>query len=299
MENQYFKYKEKFADKFYVVRNTSLVPDRELHCHDEFEITFIRSGDRNLNVLNNGKLWPLKRNCVVCFHNLDIHMLQRDVPEPCERCSVHFLPESVIPYCTKNTDLLYLFFNRLSNPGASNIIQLSEEQGELFFELFCELDRLRNSASRQEYGADVAATIILVRVLLLLNKVYGDINQKSGDSSHKGDIENYNRFCDIISFIQENFSAPLTLDVLTKRFYISRSQINTLFRNITGLTPTQYISEYRLHRAKILLLKDKPVNAVCFECGYKCQSHFCRVFKQHEGMSPKKYQSTFRNQKFR
>lgn len=298
MENQYYKYKEILSDQFFVVHNRSFVPNRSLHCHDEFEITLLCSDDDDLSCINNGRKVPLQKNSLIFFHNLDIHMLYRSRPAPCDRCTIHFLPELIIPYCTNNTNLLQVFYLRLSNIEKSNMIQLSDEQAAEYLALFDELNLYHNHSAEGGYGEDVSSIVALVKILLLLNKLYFNTYGKDPIMPCVCDSENYILLCNILGYIHENYCAPLNLDHLSKKFYISRSQMNTLFRNMTGMTPTQYISEYRLRRARELLIQNKPVEVVCFECGYKNPSHFSHVFKQREGISPKRYQMMVQAQKY-
>ena len=297
MQKQYREYKEIFSNQFYVVHNYSLVPNRNLHCHDEFEITLICSEESDIHCINNGKKISLSKNSLIFFHNLDLHMLYKSNPAPCDRCTIHFLPEIVMPYCTNMTNLLQVFYIRLSSTNASNVLQLTDQQVEKYLKLFDELDFYRNHTLKGTYGTDVHSIVLLVRILLMLNSLYFDVHGKEPITSCSCSGEKYMLLCNILDYIHENYVGELSLEILSKKFYISRSQINTLFRNIMGLTPSQYISEYRLRQAKELLIQNTPVETVCFECGYKNPSHFSHTFKQHEGMSPKQYQTAMQTQK--
>ena len=297
MDEHYQSYKETFSDRFYVVHNRSFIPNRTLHCHDEFEINFFCAAQDGLYYINNGRRMPVKKNSLFFFHNLDVHMLQKTYPAPGDRCTIHFMPEMVIPYCTNNTNLLHIFYLRLSSMSTDNFIVLSDENAEKYMELFNELDKYRNHSSGQAYGEDVNSVVLLVRILLLINKLYLDEHGDSYPEQRACSSEKYMLLCNMLNFIHTNFNSEINLDVLSKKFYISRSQINSIFRSITSLTPTQYVAEYRMRRAKELLIQNKSVESVCFDCGYKSPSHFSHAFKQHEGIGPKKYQTMLQAQK--
>lgn len=294
MDMQRDRYKEHFSDSFYVIHNYSLIPNRSFHCHDEFEITFFCSDDEDVFYINNGKRLQMRKHSVVFFTNMDIHMLQKNIPAACERCSIHFRPEFIIPYCTNSTNLLEIFYLRLSNMDATNYLHLTDEQAEEFFALFNELDHCRNYSDHKAYGVDVNSVILLARILLMLNRIYYDTYGLSAVTDSVRSSEKYMLLCKMLNFIQTNYSNPLNLDILSREFYTSKSQINLIFRSIIGITPTEYISNFRLRKAKELLLQNMPVEAVCFQCGYNNPSHFSHTFKQKEGISPKRYQSLYK-----
>lgn len=58
------------------------------------------------------------------------------------------------------------------------------------------------------------------------------------------------------------------------------------FKRSTGLTPYQWMLEYRITKAQEMLRKGMPVAQVALECNFADQSHFSRVFKSKRGFSP-------------
>ncbi len=98
----------------------------------------------------------------------------------------------------------------------------------------------------------------------------------------------------IIEYIQENLDRNLSLDLLANLIQISPHYFASLFKQCTGLPPHQYITQCRLEKAKTLLRqRDLPIALVCQEVGFKNQSHFTRVFRQHFQITPKAYQDLF------
>ena len=50
-----------------------------------------------------------------------------------------------------------------------------------------------------------------------------------------------------------------------------------------------YLVDFRLREARVLLDNGERVNVVAYAVGYNDHSHFSREFKQHFGLSPKEY----------
>ncbi|MGL4884219.1 MAG: helix-turn-helix transcriptional regulator [Waterburya sp.] len=94
----------------------------------------------------------------------------------------------------------------------------------------------------------------------------------------------------IIEYIQEHLTENLTLTQLANLIQISPHYFASLFKQSTNSSPHKYITQCRLAQAKILLRqKDLPIAFICQEVGFRNQSHFTRVFRQHFQITPKAY----------
>lgn len=73
---------------------------------------------------------------------------------------------------------------------------------------------------------------------------------------------------------------------------ISRAGFIRLFKQKTGELPGKMLLELRMYRAKMLLRQsNKSVFAVALDCGYRSESHFCKIFKQYFGKSPSQFRA--------
>jgi AraC-like DNA-binding protein len=114
-------------------------------------------------------------------------------------------------------------------------------------------------------------------------------------STFSGEFQN-NRRCKqmeyrvqkIILLIRENPSKPLTLDKLAQAVNMSSSRLRHLFKGEVGKTPTQYLKDLRMERARKLLENTSfHVKQVMMDVGINDESHFLRDFKRAFGMTPK------------
>ena len=98
---------------------------------------------------------------------------------------------------------------------------------------------------------------------------------------------------DTISYINENFSSPLSLDELADRASLSPFYFTRVFTKETGMTPHQYIIATRLNSAKFLLKStDISIKEIAFNSGFSSESSFCSTFKKWENLTPTEYRST-------
>ena len=94
-----------------------------------------------------------------------------------------------------------------------------------------------------------------------------------------------------LDFIQKNYSYPLSVEGLAARCGVGRSQLFRIFKRHLGISPQQYIVQYRLGRAaELLKTAQLSVTQVQCSCGFGDLCHFSRLFKSRYGLSPAAYQ---------
>lgn len=93
----------------------------------------------------------------------------------------------------------------------------------------------------------------------------------------------------IIDYLNDNFTASVTLEQLAERFHINKFYLCQLFKKTTGTTINRYIVARRLSRAKILLHQGYSVTETSAMCGFQNYTHFIRTFKKHCSVSPKQF----------
>ena len=98
----------------------------------------------------------------------------------------------------------------------------------------------------------------------------------------------------VVEYIQANLDGELNSNNLSNLIHISPHYFASLFKQSTGLSPYKYITQSRLEKAKELLRdRNLPIVFICQEVGFKNQSHFTRVFRQHFKITPKAYRDLF------
>lgn len=72
------------------------------------------------------------------------------------------------------------------------------------------------------------------------------------------------------------------------------SQFVRSFKDTTGKTPTKYVIDSKIAKAKeILTTTSLPMNQVASLCGYNDPLYFSRIFKKRVGVSPREYRREF------
>lgn len=94
----------------------------------------------------------------------------------------------------------------------------------------------------------------------------------------------------IKEYINANYTEDLTVAKIAEKVYLSPCYTNYIFRKETGETLMEYLSRIRINKAKALLKNTLlKVYEVAEQVGFKSNSYFCSVFKEHCGMTPLEY----------
>ena len=91
-------------------------------------------------------------------------------------------------------------------------------------------------------------------------------------------------------FINEHQTEDLRLGQVAKAVHTSTFYFCKMFKKVTGINFTDYLSRVRIEKAKNLLLNPNlRVSEIAFEVGFQSLTHFNRVFKKILGQSPTAY----------
>lgn len=99
---------------------------------------------------------------------------------------------------------------------------------------------------------------------------------------------------EILLYINENIYTPLNVEDLCEHFAISRSSLQSLFRNYVYTAPKEYISNLKLEKSKVLIKESKyTISEISSILGFSSIHYFSRRFKQRFGMNPTDYANKF------
>jgi AraC-like DNA-binding protein len=93
-------------------------------------------------------------------------------------------------------------------------------------------------------------------------------------------------------YIQEHQAENLRLGHVARACNTSTFYFCKMFKKITGINFTDYLSRVRIEKSKNLLLNPNlRVSEIAYEVGFQSLTHFNRVFKKILGQSPTEYRA--------
>lgn len=94
----------------------------------------------------------------------------------------------------------------------------------------------------------------------------------------------------VIDYIHNNYYEDISLDLLSRRFYVSPYYLCREFKRCTNRTIIQYINVTRIMNAQRKIMEtDKSITEIGNITGFSNITHFNRVFKQYTGLTPSQY----------
>lgn len=253
---------------------------------DKLCIYFILSGGISCNL--NGSSQTVQSNTALLFHTMNLQRIRSTPGCDTESFMLSISPEDLSLLSTEQTNLLDCFYYR---PFASaQLLPLTPADTEQITALLSRLVRLNSEAS--SYGNDLYKKTTLTELFLLLNIRYHSFHQLEDTVTP----DRRARIYAILNYIHRNYSRDISAENLSDDYDINKFALGNTFRQITGCTISQYITDCRMEKAKELLLTGARVEIVCECVGYINLSHFSRAFKNYTGKSPKQFQMAFRKE---
>ncbi|MDB5054654.1 MAG: putative response regulatory protein [Bacilli bacterium] len=106
--------------------------------------------------------------------------------------------------------------------------------------------------------------------------------------------QEFNVIYDIAKFIEKNYKEDISLQDIANHFYLSREYISRKFKLEFGINLSDYLSNIRMEKAKILLLNPHlRITQIAETVGYNDEKYFSKVFKKTTGLSPNEYRKQY------
>lgn len=96
-----------------------------------------------------------------------------------------------------------------------------------------------------------------------------------------------------LDYIKSRLSEDLTVGECAAHVHLSASYFSSLFKKVTGMTVTQFITAERIQKAKALLVEGMPVQEVASAVGYEERRYFSDMFKKITGQTPSEFRASY------
>lgn len=95
------------------------------------------------------------------------------------------------------------------------------------------------------------------------------------------------------SYIETNYSYPITVEEIASYVGISRSHLFRSFQNYMNRSPKEYLTEYRIKQAcRLLRETNLSVSAIAYSVGFENNLYFSKAFRKQKGESPSEYRKS-------
>ena len=260
----------------------------DMHIHDCYELYYSISGGKQFLIDN--KFYTISPGDLFIINQYESHKLTQIDTGIHERIVVNVHPNFVKALSTADTDLDYCFTNR--SPRFQHKLSLNKEQQQRF------LYYINKITSANGYAHDIVEQAAFMELLVLINTISQEVcktpqpktNQAVNIQDCSVSSYKYNhQVDDILAYINQNISHPITIEQLAEHFYLSESYICRIFKTATSTTINKYITARRISIAKALLNEGMSVSESYERSGFSDYSNFFKSFTKAVGVSPRKY----------
>lgn len=104
----------------------------------------------------------------------------------------------------------------------------------------------------------------------------------------------------ITDYIHTHYhETELTNEEIAQFFSYHPHYASHLMKQATGQSLHQYLLYYRIRVAKnFLMTTDMDIKTIAWKCGFNSVSYFIKLFREHTGITPRKYRQSHANQIF-
>lgn len=103
-----------------------------------------------------------------------------------------------------------------------------------------------------------------------------------------------NRLSKVITYISENYYKDINLKDMADIASMTLQSFCRFFKKRTNKTFVQFLNEYRIGKACVLLIENKlSVTEICYELGFNSSTNFNRVFKKMYDCTPMEYRKKY------
>ncbi|MDO5407972.1 MAG: AraC family transcriptional regulator [Eubacteriales bacterium] len=256
---------------------------RVKHFHTQYEIFYIIEGER-VFFFNNREYIARAGDLILVTSNL-IHMTKSVTGsnEGHNRIILYITREKMESY-----DALYPSLHLVQFlDDYYGVYHLDREQQALILNLFRSIRHSLASRSRNyRIGIDLD-------ILSWFFKLMEFVRRQNQEMPHDSDNPKYQAAYKIADYLSENCERPISLDELSSQFFLSKSYICRIFKEVTGYTVSEYSNIHRIRKAKRYLEEtDMSISEISHTLGYESLTYFERMFKHYMTLSPLKYRKT-------
>lgn len=96
-----------------------------------------------------------------------------------------------------------------------------------------------------------------------------------------------------IDYVKSRLHREVTVAECAAQVHLSGSYFSSLFKKVTGLTLTQFVTAERIRKAKAMLIEGVPVQEIASAVGYEERRYFSDMFKRSTGMTPSEFRESY------
>ena len=271
-----------FPFAYYAVNNFHPRYNMTAHWHEECELIRIIKGSFKLKI--NTTPYELKGGDIVFINSGYIHS---GIPNDCIYECIVF----DISFLKKERSMTNSFLNSLITFQQEIQTFYSKETEEVI----TVLNNIFKTIKEKKKGYDMKLFGLLYYFLGIVEEYNMFSNSINVNFSNKKKILKLKK---VLSVIHKNYMHEVSLEDLAESINMNTNYFCKFFKSLTGTSPIDYLTIYRLECAKKKLKETElSITEVAYDCGFNDSSYFTKVFKKYNNITPTKFLSLNKDNK--
>lgn len=252
------------------------------HWHEEFEFIYVANGCVEYHIKD--KIIYLQKGEGFFINSNVLHMLK-----PQEHCHDSILFSQTFKPTFLSGSVNNIFYKRYIIPVLKckqleyyKLDRKKKSQQKM-------LDYLLNSylcAEKEEWGFEFRIRSMLSELWL---DILQDVKHILQSISITSNLEN-ELIKAMMLFVQSNYQNRIMVQDIAEFVNVSERVCFRCFKNTIGMTPVEYLLQYRIQAAEELLLNTNySITTISNQVGFNNSSYFTKMFQRHLHCSPKEY----------
>lgn len=261
--------------------------------HSAARFLYFIEGEGILTV--NGIDYEICKDTLICIVPWDITVIKK-VIKPLRYYKVVYNYETIINNLHLHYNPTNSFQNLFSTFALKPCVYCNDDNIFRFVDLFKQIKEEVGEESISDINFEVKelrdtyVISLIIQVLVLANRcVLHDSSKNVKDLQ----IDTINK---IVKYIYSHLQDKITLEKLSKIFFMSESSISKILQDNIGMNFSEIINEMRINKSlDLLMYSDLSLNEVAEIVGYTDASHFLKAFTSKEGVTPNEYRKAYQN----
>ena len=238
------------------------------HFHHVYEIYYLEKG--SVTYFADNSVYAVEKGEFILIRPNVIHTTKYGESDH-KRILIYFKESFIKEFLSIESDMISIFDNVHLRLAKTNEKRAEEIMKHILF----------------EYRSDNSSTVLLKCLLGELLKLFAENHSESLEPRIP---DGENTIFSIISYINSNYQNPLTLNNLSRIFYLNPAYLSRSFKASTGMGFKDYLTQVRLREASILLKNsDLSISEIYERTGFSSINHFCKTFKSAFGVTALKF----------
>ncbi|MFW6287289.1 MAG: helix-turn-helix domain-containing protein [bacterium] len=229
---------------------------------------------------------PLTQQLPIEVDNKKYQVEKRNIfcVNPCQKIR-SFSLDNVEPYWSIFIDKKYIN-GILSNIDQKINIELNNQNYKVDKQFLDIINRFNYETQQPSFGSELVLQCLGTEFIIDVFRHFQNLTA-SANNIYQADQK---RLGKVIEYLWLYFDKNINLDELADLANFSPYHFIRIFKNETGKTPFEYLTDIRIKKAKEMLeSRDLRVSEIAYKCGFSSQNHFYITFKKNIGVSPSKY----------